>query len=114
MGTEEKWKKTFPKFENGKEVKKSTPKFKDGKGMKKTFLRFGNGNQRLSFPGRDGNNFISAIEIHGDESEMNCELSNAVNALIVFESDSKVDAGTFPSMDHSPSHISIYFFWSFA
>ena len=95
-------------------MKKSTPKFKDGKGMKKPFLRFGNGNQRLSFPGRDGNNFISAIEIHGDESEMNCELSNAVNALIVFESDSKVDAGTFPSMDHSPSHISIYFFWSFA
>ena len=37
---------------------------------------------------------------------MNCELSNAVNALIVFESDSKVDAGTFPSMDHRHSHIS--------
>ena len=66
------------------------------------------GNQRLSFPEIDGSNFISAKEIRGDESEMNCELSNAVNALIVFESDSKVDAGTFPSTDHSPSHISTF------
>ena len=75
---------------------------------KNPFLRFGNGNKRLSFPETDWNQFISAKEIHDDESEMNCELSNAVNALIVFESDSKVDAGTFPSTDHSPSHISTF------
>ena len=43
-------KKTFPKFGNGKGMKNLFPKFGNGKGI--PFPLFGNGNQRLSFPGK--------------------------------------------------------------
>ena len=49
-------KNPFPKFGNGKGMKEKHSKSKGtGKGRKNPFPYFGNRNQRLSFPGMDGN-----------------------------------------------------------
>ena len=69
LGTGRELKIPFPKFGNGKGMKKSIPKIREregnekrhsrnsgtGREWKKTFPKFGNGNQRLLFPGMDGN-----------------------------------------------------------
>ena len=70
-GTRREWKKTFPKFRNGKGTKKSIPKIQEREGNEKNipkiheregneenpFQYFRNGNKRPSFPGvpRNGN-----------------------------------------------------------
>ena len=49
-------KNPFPKFGNGKGMKKSIPKIREREENEKNpFQHFGNGNQRLLFPGINGN-----------------------------------------------------------